>query len=220
MQRTSRTLSAPGPLLHPRDMRCVAFATKRQGAGGGSTPPGGSGQRQRVCRWHRVWIGSHRAASPLAYWDGEPGVGSGWRVVSVRPRDGNEQTLCGAGRNDNLDESGFRVVDQARYDAAADVAHDNRFTKVETEHVGWIDTRVDAVEDLESMWRGKREASERAACDEGGVRRKTLLASVSRLVGRQPERTTNERGPAPSAHYRFARDRTTRPASGAAARRR
>jgi hypothetical protein len=71
--------------------------------------------------------------------------------------------------------------------------------------VGWIDTRVDAVEDLESMWRGKREASERAACDEGGVRRKTLLASVSRLVGRQPERTTSERGPAPSAHYRFAR---------------
>ena len=79
----------------------------------------------------------------------------------------------------------------SRRDAAADVAHDNRFTKVKTEHVGWIDTRVDAVEDLESMWRGKREASERAACDEGGVRRKTLLASVSRLVGRQPERTTS-----------------------------
>ena len=196
----------------------------------------------------------------------EPGADSAWRVASVRPHGGNERTLCGAGRNDNLDESGFCVVDQARYDAAAgqgspgdldvdayggprvvdlldvevcdwyleelgellreggellyaavgvvqnrqvrgaglwrvvgvalaelreqapgaqdsrrdaaaDVAHDNRFTKVETEHVGWIDTRVDAAEDLESMWRGKGEASERAACGERGVAADQLVGS-------------------------------------------
>jgi hypothetical protein len=179
---------------------------------------------------------------------------------------GNERTLCGAGRHDNLDESGCCVVDQARYDAAAgqgspgdldvdayggprvvdllgvevcnwyleelgellgeggellyaavgvvqnrqvrgagpwrvvgvalaelreqapgaqdsrrdaaaDVAYDNRFTKVETEHVGWIDTRVDAAEDLESMWRGKGEASECAACGERGVAADQFVSS-------------------------------------------
>jgi hypothetical protein len=192
------------------------------------------------------------------YRDGEPGAGSTSRAASVRPHSGNERTLGGAGRNDNLDESGFCVVDQARYDAtagqsspgdldvdaygglrvvdllgvevcdwyleelgellreggellyaavgvvqnrqvrgavlwrgvgvalaelreqapgaqdsrrdaAADVARDHRFTKVETEHVGRIDTRVDAAEHLESMRRGKGKARERAACGEGGV---------------------------------------------------
>src|SRR4029078_7695893 len=53
MQRTSRTLFACGPLLHPaRDTCCVAFATKRQGAGRGIHAPRGSGSAS-ACRWHK-----------------------------------------------------------------------------------------------------------------------------------------------------------------------
>jgi hypothetical protein len=89
--------------------------------------------------------------------------GSGvWRVVGVALAELREQ---GPG------------AQHSRRDAAADVAHDDRFTKVETEHVGWIDPRVDAAEDPESMWRGKGEASGRAACGERGVAADQLVGS-------------------------------------------
>src|SRR5262249_35636211 len=77
-----------------------------------------------------------------------------WRVVGVALAEPREQA---PGAQDG------------RRDAAADVAHDERFTKVETEHVGRIDTRVEAAQDPERVWGGKGEAGERAVCGERGV---------------------------------------------------
>src|SRR6516165_5416681 len=102
--RPSRTVKNPQP-RNPRGSRHSRIATSPASwmTSGIQVISAEANSRENISRM---------AARPST------GLSATWWLY-VRPHGGNERTLCGAGRNDNLDESGFCVVDQARYDAAA-----------------------------------------------------------------------------------------------------